>query len=82
MAMTKKDFEVVAAAFARVEDRIVNGDLGVMLSPQGVLAAAMQEVTEALKDSYPRFDTGRFEKAAMPIRSEKMKQAILAKLNR
>lgn len=78
--MTKRDFELVASAIADVEASTELFDV------DGIGASTLRLVVDALsgrmKEQNPRFDAGRFEAAALPRQSERMKQAILKALER
>jgi hypothetical protein len=71
--MTRKDFCLIAEAIAEVE-----------ADYKGGFEDVLQDVTEALsrrlKGTNPRFDSGRFEAAAMPLRSERKRAAVVAQV--
>lgn len=71
--MTRKDFELIAAAIADVEERFPD-------EGENILREVVAELEARIAAEHPRFDAGRFSKAAMPIRSERLKASILAKL--
>jgi len=82
--MTKRDFEMVATVLASLES-----ELEEMPDPSGgedkatalaTLRLTVDKLAVAFKQNSPRFDTGRFQTWAMPIRSARLKAEILRKL--
>lgn len=73
--MTRKDFELIAAAIAATETQhIETPDSG------AVLHSLVERLSEAIAKQSPRFNAARFEAAALPLRADRLKRAILAQL--
>jgi hypothetical protein len=77
--MTKKDYELVAGAIASVE-AITEDGLDINGVGASTLRLVVNQLGAAIKVVSPRFNAGRFETAALPIQSERRKQAILTTL--
>jgi hypothetical protein len=71
--MTKKDFELIAEAIATVE-----GDYKGMY--RELIGEIVSEIADAIEKNHPRFNRARFEAAAMPLKAEDLREAILRKL--
>jgi hypothetical protein len=77
----RADTALVAAAIAEVEQLVE-----ALPDEGGIGASTLRLVVDAIggrvKAEHPRFNAGAFEIAAMPISSERRKQAILKALAR
>lgn len=84
--MTKRDFELVASILADLESEVseietrFGSDSTETESAKAVFNRAYDLFESAFSERYPRFDSGRFDKAARPIKSARLKNEILKKL--
>lgn len=80
--MTKKDFELIAGAFA--ESERFNESLGA--DTDGLTASTLRiladDIAGRIARDHPRFNTGTFIAACFPRAEERKKQAIIAALAR
>lgn len=76
----KVSTDLIARTLAEVEAQ--NEMIG---DPAGIGASTIRIVVDmlggAIKAEHPRFNTGAFQIAALPLQSERQKQIILAKLD-
>ena len=89
--MTNKDTETIAAALAAVEEAYEHTfeQFGEKVWPteyrrghRDTLTDVRIELARAIAKAHPRFNAGAFEVAAQPRRSEELRRAIVAELQK
>jgi hypothetical protein len=79
--MTRKDFQLIASVLAKVESWLAEPTCSASVSgPESVLDFTTRAFMLKLRETNPRFDAARFEAAAMPLHSERLRQSIIDKL--
>ena len=78
--MTRKDFELIARGFAYCEEHILQDSGNPNLDiERETLAWIVEKVAEHIGVEHPRFNKGRFEVAALPVRSHELRDALITK---